>query len=71
MLSKAIGAFGPISMAIAAAPPVGLAGPSAYTYKRMQKVKQQIENLRCSTESKSGKDEDQKIQRDPAWLAKK
>jgi len=31
LLSKAIRAFGPRSMAIAAAPPVGQAGPSAYT----------------------------------------
>jgi len=31
LLSKAMGASGPISMATAAAPPVGRAGPSAYT----------------------------------------
>jgi len=29
LLSKTIGASGPINIAIAAAPPVGLAGPSA------------------------------------------
>nr|GMD82419.1 hypothetical protein Iba_chr13fCG7910 [Ipomoea batatas] len=34
-LSQIIGASGPISIAIAAAPPVGLAGPSAYTCQKI------------------------------------
>ena len=52
LLSKAIGAFGPISMAMAAAPPVGLAGPSAYTCQMMQKGKEQNKNMWYLIESK-------------------